>query len=131
MSRSRLETQLEEITRDFVARIVEAVKEASIGDVAELEIRKAAEGPSPGRQKPPAPKVPPSRQRQTAGRRAEVGTRVLEALRKSSHPLGLRALAQAVGVPRGALAAPLRELRASGRLIKHGERRTTTYSAAG
>jgi DNA-binding transcriptional regulator YhcF (GntR family) len=42
--------------------------------------------------------------------------------------LGVRALASALRVEPNAIATALRELRAAGRIRKHGEKRATTYS---
>ncbi len=69
------------------------------------------------------------RPRQTAERRAELGERVLAALLEASEPLGVRALAGELHVAPDLLSAPLLELRAAGKLTKHGEKRATTYAA--
>jgi hypothetical protein len=42
----------------------------------------------------------------------------------------VRALAEELGVDAGLLAVPLKELRAAGKVRKHGEKRATTYSIA-
>jgi hypothetical protein len=55
---------------------------------------------------------------------------VIHALERAGSPMGVRTLAGELGVPVDLLAAPLRELRASGRIAKHGEKRATTYSIA-
>jgi len=44
--------------------------------------------------------------------------------------MGVRALSNELGIPPDHLAFPLRELRAAGKIRKHGEKRSTTYSAA-
>jgi hypothetical protein len=69
------------------------------------------------------------RPRQTAERRAELGERVLAALLDATEPLGVRALAGELHVAPDLLSAPLLELRAAGKLTKHGEKRATTYAA--
>lgn len=69
------------------------------------------------------------RPRQTAERRAELGERVLAALLEAPEPLGVRALAGELHVAPDLLSAPLLELRAAGKLTKHGEKRATTYAA--
>jgi hypothetical protein len=69
------------------------------------------------------------RLRQTAQHRAELGDRVVHALEQAKGPLGVRALSSELGVAPDLLAAPLRELRAAGRITKHGDKRATTYSA--
>src|SRR5436305_681801 len=60
--------------------------------------------------------------RQTADRRAELGERVLKALERAGEPMGVRALSSELAVAADLLAAPLRELRAAGRIAKHGEK---------
>jgi hypothetical protein len=138
MPKSPLEAQLEAITREFVFRIATALRNSSLADVAGLQ----APSGSVVRRAPPVERAkrspkepvrstnPTDKPRQTADRRAELGARVLEALERGSEPMGLRAIATAVGVPSALLAAPLLELRASGRIKKQGERRTTLYSVA-
>jgi hypothetical protein len=51
-------------------------------------------------------------------------------LSSAGKPIGVRALAGELGVDPGKLAVPLRELRAAGKIRKHGEKRATTYSLA-
>jgi predicted Rossmann fold nucleotide-binding protein DprA/Smf involved in DNA uptake len=137
MSKSPLEAQLEAITREFVFRIVTALRNSSLADVAGLQAPSgsvARRTASVERAKRPLKEPvrntnPAGKPRQTADHRAELGARVLEALEHGSEPMGLRAIATAVGVPSALLAAPLLELRAAGRIKKQGERRTTIYSA--
>ena len=150
MARSSLEEQLESITREFVRQIVGALRNASFADVAQLQVASSSAA-SRGRPGRPASRVsaspvrarreprerseqsaPGERRRgdarQTADRRAELGERVLKALEKVGQPLGVRALSSELGVAADLLATPLRELRAAGRIAKHGEKRSTTYS---
>ena len=85
-----------------------------------------------GRKAPPlssAPRDASRRPRQTAELRAELGERVLDALQQATEPLGVRALAAELHVTPDLLSAPLLELRAAGKLTKHGEKRATTYAA--
>ncbi len=85
-----------------------------------------------GRKAPPATgssRDASKRPRQTAERRAELGERVLEALQQATEPLGVRALAAELNIAPDLLSAPLLELRAAGKLTKHGEKRATTYAA--
>jgi hypothetical protein len=72
----------------------------------------------------------PAHPRQTADKRAELSERVVGALKRAGQPLGVRALSSELGVAPDLLALPLRELRAAGRVAKHGEKRATTYSLA-
>jgi DNA-binding transcriptional ArsR family regulator len=131
---STLEAQLTALTREFVARLVEVIRNASFADVASLSTSPAG-GKGPPRPRQSAPRVTASSRggklsRQTASHRAELGERVMEALRGSSGPMGVRALSSELGVSPDRLAAPLKELRGAGKIRKHGDKRSTTYSAA-
>lgn len=125
-----LEAQLTALTQEFVARLIDAIRNASFAEVASLSPARVAR-PTEGRR---AGTTPPANSRrtgrQTAARRAEIGARVVTALRDASEPMGVRALSSQLGVAPDILAAPLRELRAAGKIRKHGEKRSTTYSAA-
>jgi hypothetical protein len=131
---STLEAQLTALTREFVARLVEVIRNASFADVAGLSAS-PARGPDESRPRRGAPRPTvgsragkPSRQ--TASHRAELGERVMAALRGSSAPMGVRALSSELGVVPDRLAVPLKELRTAGKIRKHGDKRSTTYSAA-
>jgi hypothetical protein len=143
MAKSGLEDRLEAITRAFVAEIVAAFRESSLADLAdlaELQVTGPRERSAASNGKKPVTRVTASprsrsgdessRPRQTADRRAELGERVMKALGKAGEPLGVRALSSELGVATDLLTAPLLELRASGRIAKHGEKRATTYSVA-
>ncbi len=134
-----LEAQISALMQEFVARLVDVIRNASFAEVASLSVPRAAAPaarPGPGRPKrgAAAPAAPSSNGRsagrQTAARRAELGERVLQALAGASQPMGVRALSSELGVAPDKLAVPLRELRAAGKIRKHGEKRATTYSAA-
>ncbi len=133
---NRLETELAEITRRFVAELVRTLRNASLIDVAGFDAELLSRPTRPAERA--APRAEPSssaqargrRPRQTAHHRAELGSRVLAALARAKGPMGVRTLATEVGVAPDLLAAPLRELRAEGRINKHGDKRATTYSAS-
>jgi hypothetical protein len=133
MPKRDLENQLAELTQDFVVRLVEVIRNASFAEVAALSPPRVAPV-EPNRPRRTVPKAAPTKSwkpvRQTAARRAELGDRVLKALEGAPEPLGVRALSSLLSVAPDLLALPLRELRASGRVKKHGEKRNTTYSAA-
>jgi hypothetical protein len=129
MPKHDLEGQLTALTQEFVGRLVQAIRNASFAEVAALPAPRAAIS---------APRIATTRRpggngassRQTAARRAELGERVVRALRSAGQPLGVRALSSDLGVEPDVLGTPLRELRSAGRIKKHGEKRATTYSAA-
>lgn len=139
-----LEDQLAALTREFVARLVDTLRNASLADVAALSTASPAQpGRSSNAARPREPReaheeavrVEDAEEaahvgRQTAARRAEIGDRLRRALASARQPLGVRALASALGLDPGVLAVPLRELRAAGKIRKHGEKRATTYSLA-
>jgi hypothetical protein len=146
MPRPQLEAQLTALTQEFVAKLVEAIRNASFLEVAALPgptgttgqqrpgkrpEPRAAGASRPVRPEKKAPGSGPSstpRLRQTAQHRAELGERVVNALEQAHAPLGVRALSSELGVAPDLLAAPLRELRTAGRITKHGDKRATTYS---
>jgi DNA-binding transcriptional ArsR family regulator len=138
MPKHPLEAQLAALTQEFVAKLVDAIRNASFAEVAGLSAPKvtpsAGRVPQRARAAAPEPSAastarPPRRPRQTAAHRAELGDRVLKALQTAGQPLGVRALSSELGVAPDVLAAPLRELRGKGLVRKHGEKRSTTYSA--
>jgi hypothetical protein len=130
---SPLEAQLTALTHEFVARLVEAIRNASFAEVAGLSAgpRRVTDGSRPRQAAPRATASSKAgRSRQTASHRAELGERVVEALRGSQAPMGVRALSSELGVSPDRLAVPLKELRTAGKIRKHGDKRSTTYSAA-
>jgi hypothetical protein len=147
MPKHDLEGQLAALTQEFVGKLVEVIRNASFVEVAALSTPRVApsggaprtRGPAPRPAREPSPSGSRPRSssngevkhpRQTAARRAELADRVVTALSKAAQPLGVRALSGELGVAPDLLAVPLRELRAAGRIQKHGEKRNTTYSAA-
>jgi hypothetical protein len=142
MPKPDLEAQLAALTQEFVGRMVAAIRNASFVEVAALSTPRVVATHAPAhaptrarRGASPKAKASPANgaskgPRQTAARRAEIGERLLKALGKAAHPLGVRALSVELGVAPDLLAVPLKELRAAGRVHKHGEKRNTTYSAS-
>jgi len=135
MAKTALEERLEAITREFVQQIVATIRSASFADVAGYGSNAAPPERASAYAAAPAKKTrvvaTPKRgagERQTADRRAELAERILESLRKANEPLGVRQLASLLAVPVDLLQTPLLELRAAGRVAKHGEKRATTYS---
>jgi DNA-binding transcriptional ArsR family regulator len=134
MARQDLESRLAEITREFVTRLVHEIRNASFAEVAALPEAGAAATPTARPPVRPVTKAKATgaqpRARRSAAGRAEVGERVVQALSRAGRPIGVRELADAVGLTPEALAAPLRELRTAGKIDKHGDKRATKYSAA-
>ena len=132
MPRQDLESRLAEITREFVTRLVHEIRNASFAEVAALPGEDATpmapRTPLRPVAKAKAAKAEPRVRRSAAGR-AEVGEQVIAALSRANKPMGVRELADALGVTPDALAAPLRELRTAGKIRKHGDKRATKYSA--
>jgi hypothetical protein len=131
MAAHGLEEQLTRLTQEFVHKLVEAIRNASFAEVAAL--RPSSNGVAaptqPRRARKPAAEARPARAgRQTAAKRAELAERVVGALKDAKQPVGVRTLSSELGVAPDLLAAPLRELRAAGRIKKHGDKRATTYS---
>jgi hypothetical protein len=128
-----LEAQLTALTQEFVAKLVDTLRNASFAEVAQLSTAHGTPQPSSRPRESRGPGRPPAARpggRQTATTRAELGERVVGALRTAAQPIGVRDLSTQLGVATDVLAVPLRELRAAGKIRKHGEKRSTTYSAA-
>lgn len=150
---SALEAQLIEITGEFVARIVSALRNASFADVAGLDVSVLQQQPRalpsttangkgrahvrPGISRESASEASlldprqgrrGRRPRQTLEKRGELAERILRALAAAGEPLGVRALASELATAPDLLAIPLRELREQGKIRKLGEKRNTTYS---
>jgi hypothetical protein len=138
MPKEDLEARLAAVTREFVARVVQVIRNASFAEVAALP------GPRPGSNasspsSAPTPRSGPRsngggggqkngvRSRRSAAGRAEVGERVLATLRSEGRAMGVRDLSSALGMSPDALAGPLRELRAAGHVRKQGDKRATKY----
>jgi hypothetical protein len=144
-----LEERLEAITRDFLAKIVETIRNASFAEVAGYapaphgQERERGQVRATERAQRPVTRVVATpqkdrdgagegarRPRQTADKRAEISERLLDLLKRATEPLGVRAIASELSVPPDLVAAPLRDLRDAGRIAKHGDKRNTTYSLA-
>jgi hypothetical protein len=130
MPKDDLEARLSSLTQAFVAQLVDAIRNASFAEVAALpgasgsiSARTPARAPVAAKSQNGAP-----RRRRNAAGLAELQDRVLEALGSAGKSLGVRDLSSALGVKPEALAAPLRDLRAAGRIKKHGDKRATKYS---
>jgi hypothetical protein len=135
MTKNALEEHLADLTREFVGKLVDALRNASLADVAALTGDSGSRAPRAPRPRAATAEVRERAlghrgPRQTATRRAEIGERLTKALASADGPLGVRALAEELGVDAGLLAVPLKELRAAGKVRKHGEKRATTYSIA-
>ena len=135
MPKEDLEARLAAVTREFVAKVVQVIRNASFAEVAALPEPSAAESAPTTRSGArsagsKAGQKNGARTRRSAAGRAELGERVLTALRSEGRAMGVRDLSSALGMSPDALAAPLRELRAAGRVRKQGDKRATKYSAA-
>src|SRR5215472_82052 len=111
--RSNLEAELLVATQQFVQRIVALLRTASFAEVAALSSSSAAEKPAAAGRAKTTPK----------SKRADLEERVLQVLMKAHAPMGVRALSGELNVAPDLLAAPLKKLRADGRVAKHGEKR--------
>jgi hypothetical protein len=130
MPRDDLEARLAALTQEFVIQLVDVIRNASFAEVAALP------GAGSGPPRPPSrgaaathSKNGTPRKRRSAAGRAELQDRVLATLTDAGRSLGVRDLSSALGVTPEALAAPLRDLRAAGRIKKHGDKRATKYSS--
>jgi hypothetical protein len=132
MPKDDLEARLAALTQTFVAQLVDVIRNASFAEVAALPGAGGAISPRPPARGPAAAAKTqngaPRRRRSAAGL-AELQNRLVAALSNAGKSLGVRDLSDALGVKPEALAAALRDLRAAGRIKKHGDKRATKYSA--
>lgn len=139
MSRSGLEAQLEEATQEFVRRILTILRNASLGEVAGIQVG-GGQGPTfgaprgPGRPgTPPRPKAEPApatRPRRSRSSSEELATQIVDVLSRNVGPMPARALCDQLGVSLDALAKPIKLLRDSGKIVKQGDKRATKYALA-
>jgi predicted Rossmann fold nucleotide-binding protein DprA/Smf involved in DNA uptake len=133
-----LEVQLNEITREFVAKIVSTIRNASFAEVAGYGPLDEPAGAKKVTSRPAISPTTPSgaarksgrKPRQTPEKKAELLSRIVNILAAADEPLAVRAIARETGAPADALAGPLLELRDQGKVRKHGDKRSTTYSLA-
>jgi hypothetical protein len=139
-----LEEQLAALTADYLTKVMATIRNASFAEVAGYSggrigvgrVARTAKSTTALREvrevrEPRETQVASSRRpRQTADKRAELADRIVDTLRRAGSPMGVRALSRELAVAPDLLTGPLRELRAGGRIKKHGEKRNTTYSAA-
>ena len=135
MSSSPLEAKLEAIARRFIGDVMGALGEASLSDLAAYaEKQRGARGrttpsaPLPRRTKVVSKGPTPTRERRTAASLEELEDRIVLELKNAGQPMGSRAIADAVAVPKGKIGAPLKALRDAGRVKKIGDKRAAVYS---
>lgn len=131
--RTKLEAELLELTMQFVAAILDRMKGASFTEVAHArapEVNRLARRPQHARtvQRPRQSRVTlRGGPEPLTGRRRELADSVLELLRQSGQPQGVRALARALGVAQELVTPVVKALREHGRIEKVGDRRKSAY----
>src|SRR5688572_19188768 len=132
MSRNGLEAQLEAATRDFVAKVLGILRNASLAEVAAVEpgggLLARQQSGSRTADKGGGPTFATRKRRRATTRTEGLDGRILEALSQSGEPMAARSLADKLGVPLDALARPLKDLRDTNRITKRGDKRATKYA---
>ena len=140
MSRTGLDAQLEAATREFVAKVLGILRNASLAEVAAVQpetgllARQQSGSKAAPRAASGGPTFATRRRRRASGRSSSMeglDGRIVDALTQAGEPLAARRLADSLGVPLDALARPLKDLRESGRISKRGDKRATKYALVG
>ncbi len=124
--------------------IASAFQNSTASEIAGVSSVALAASPAPARRgRPPASakvaataKGKPGRKPRTATAkpaisRKDLNEQIYEAILQAPAPVGLGAVAKAVGVDATQVAPGIRTLKIEGRIQKHGDKRSATYSPAG
>jgi hypothetical protein len=136
MSRNGLEAQLEAATRDFVAKVLGILRNASLAEVAAVQpgtgllARQQPGSRSADKAASGGPSFVTRRRRRASTKTEGLDGRIVDALTEAGEPMAARLLADKLGVPLDALGRPLKELRDAGRIMKRGDKRATKYALA-
>jgi hypothetical protein len=146
---SNLRSTIESLASHFAASVLDALRSASIDELADVAGRSAASAPArrgPGRPRAsesaatPAAAPAQPRGRTARARGGRLGRRsagditrmiesIVDLLGKSSSGLRAEQIRSALGVEAKELPRPLAEALSSGRITKSGQKRATTYFA--
>jgi hypothetical protein len=135
---SSLRTTIESLASEFAASILDALRSASIDELADVAGRGVARR-GPGRPRSEAGEgaaAGPTRRghggrlgRRSAGDISRMIESIVDVLAKSSAGLRAEQIRETLGVEAKELPRPLAEAISSGRITKSGQKRATTYFA--
>lgn len=140
---SNLRNTIESLASQFASSVLDALRSASIDELADVAGRGAAVRRGPGRPRAESNESSPAATARRGGGRGRGGrlgrrtqndiTRMVESivdvLAKSAGGLRSEQIREALGVEAKELPRPLAEALSSGRVTKTGQKRATTYFA--
>ena len=138
---SSLRTTIESLASEFAASVLDALRSASLDELAGVAGRSTSSRRGPGRPRSDASEGPAAAPKRR-GRGGRLGRRspgditrmiesIVDALQKNGSGLRAEQLREALGVEAKELPRPLAEAISTGRITKSGQKRATTYFAGG
>jgi hypothetical protein len=137
---SSLRSTIESLASEFAASVLDALRSASLDELADVAGRGAAVRRGPGRPRSDASESAAAGGPKRRGRGGRLGRRsagditrmiesIVDVLQKSGSGLRAEQIRQSLGVEAKELPRPLAEAISSGRITKSGQKRATTYFA--
>ena len=136
---SSLRSTIESLASEFAASVLDALRSASIDELADVAGRGTPTRRGPGRPRSDAGEsagAAPRRRgrggrlgRRSAGDITRMIESIVDALQKSASGLRAEQIRETLGVEAKELPRPLAEAISSGRITKSGQKRATTYFA--
>lgn len=139
---SSLRNTIESLASEFAARVLDALRSASIDELVGVTAHGATTRRGPGRPRSDAAEGSASASPKRRGRGGRLGRRsagditrmiesIVDALQKSASGLRAEQLRATLGVEAKELPRPLAEAVSTGRITKTGQKRATTYFVGG
>ena len=138
---SSLRTTIESLASEFAASVLDALRSASLDELADVAGRGAPTRRGPGRPRADAAEstgAAPKRRgrggrlgRRSAGDITRMIESIVDVLQKSASGLRAEQIRETLGVEAKELPRPLADAISSGRITKSGQKRATTYFAGG
>ncbi len=126
---SQLQNRIQFIMDRAIAEIASAFQNSTAAEIAGVT---GARHVAPVARQEEAPKARPGRKPGGPSiNRQELNGRILEAILTSPAPMGLGAVAKELGVDATHVAPGIKTLRDEGKIQKHGDKRSATYSGLG
>ncbi len=138
---STLRSTIESLASDFAASVLDALRGASLDELADVAGRGAPTRRGPGRPRADAGEssgAAPKRRgrggrlgRRSAGDITRMIESIVDVLQKSASGLRAEQIRETLGVEAKELPRPLADAISSGRITKSGQKRATTYFVGG
>ena len=128
---SSLRTTIESLASEFAASVLDALRSASLDELADVAGRGAPTRRGPGRPRADAGEsagaAPKRLGRRSAGDITRMIQSIVDVLQKSASGLRAEQIRETLGVEAKELPRPLADAISSGRITKSGQKRATTY----